>query len=181
MTENSTGVVREYLTDAIAAERAFETQLRAFAADSDDSEVQGSFASHADESRVHQQRLGERLTRLGGTSSTVKAWWEEILAMAPRALQAGHIMEERTARNLVTAFTVTAGTCALYEGLAVAAHAAGDAETEPLVRAMQDDERKFAQKVRSFIPSRSKIAFNMLTVDEVDPSVETHSLSERID
>jgi ferritin-like metal-binding protein YciE len=45
-----------YMQDAIAAERGFETQLRAFAAEADDGRVQRLFAEH-EETRAQRERL----------------------------------------------------------------------------------------------------------------------------
>jgi hypothetical protein len=51
--------------------------------------------------------------------------------------------------------------------------------TEELARESQEQERTTAERVWKFLPSRSKIAFNMLNLQEVDPSVETRAIENR--
>lgn len=179
MAETSTEVIRRYLENAIAAEEAFETQLREFAAHRDDDEVQSAFAAQAGQTRRQHERLSARLQQLGGgTASKVKS----ILAhlFAPQAVQATHAPEERTVQNLITAFAVESGECAMYEAFATIAAAAGDPATEALAREIQAEERAAADQIAAFIPSRSKIALNMLTVSETDPAVETRAPANRV-
>lgn len=170
---SSAEVIRRYLRDAIAAERAFEDQLRSFANDGDDEEVQLFFAEHADETRAHSDRLRERLVSLGADAEEGRTVLASLLDFAPKFAQAGHTVEERLVQNLIAAFCVESGEGAMYEALADVAHAAGDEVTEALARAMQEQERLAAEKIFHFLPSRSKIAFNVLTADEIDPAVET--------
>lgn len=68
----------------------------------------------------------------------------------------------------------------MYEALASVAHATGDQTTESLAREIQAEEHRAADRVWSFIPSRSKIAFNGLTAWEMDPSVDTRMADDRI-
>jgi hypothetical protein len=49
-----------------------------------------------------------------------------------------------------------------------------------LAREIQDEERGTAEKLWSFIPSRAKIAFNLLTAGEMDPSVDTKMADDRV-
>jgi ferritin-like metal-binding protein YciE len=166
-------VLREYLQNAIAAEEAFGKRLREFASDGDDQDVQLAFAEHADESSVTTDRLKARLAELGGSPSGGKSSLAVFLELAPSVAQAGHTAEERLVQNLITAYCVEAGECAMYEALAVTAHAAGDTVTESVAREAQAEERSAAEKLLHFLPTRTKIAFNLLTADEIDPAVET--------
>lgn len=180
MAETSTDLIRRYLDDAIAAEKSFETQLRGFAQEGDDAEVQAVFQRHAEETRVQYERLTARLEALGGTSSTAKSVLAHLLSLSPRAAQAGHTQEERLAQNLITAFAVEKSECAMYEALANVAAAAGDVSTEALAREIQAQESETADKMWRFIPTRSKIAFNMLTAGEIDPAIETKAPDDRV-
>ena len=181
MSDNGANdLIRRYLQDAIAAESSFETQLRAFAREGDDAEVQGAFAIHAEETQAQHQRLTQRLAELGGTPSTAKGMLAHIFGLSPKAIQITHTPEERLAQNLVMAYAVEASECAMYEALASVARSAGDEATEQLAREIQAEERRTADKVWSFIPSRSKIAFNLLTAGEIDPSVETKMADDRL-
>jgi hypothetical protein len=58
--------------------------------------------------------------------------------------------------------------------------AAGDPETERLAREIQSEERQAAELIFRFIPSRSKIAFNLVTPHEIDPAIDTKAPGDRI-
>jgi len=174
MAETAAEIIRRYLDDAIAAEKSFESQLRAFADEGDDAEVQGLFAQHADETQLQHERLTARLEELGGRPSTSKSALARVFAFAPRMMHVAQQPDERVAQNLIVAFSVENSECAMYEALIAVARYARDTATEVLARDMQAQEKAAADKVWRFIPSRAKIAYNVLTAGELDPAVETH-------
>ena len=180
MPETSNDVIRRYLEDAIAAERSFETQLQGFARDGDDDEVKAIFRTHADETRVQYERLTTRLHQLGGSPSTAKSLLAHIFGLTPKPAQVGHEAEERTTQNLIMAFTVESSECAMYEALASAAEAAGDPDTQALALEIQAQEKQTAERVWRLIASRAKIAFNLLTISETDPTVSTRAAEDRL-
>ena len=180
MTETEAGVVRRYLQDAIAAETDFESQLKSFAHEGDDFEVQALFFGHAAETSRQIQRLAARLQELGGIPSETKSSLAHFFSSAPKIAQATHKPEERIVQNLIMAFCVENGERAMYEALATTARVAGDAVTERLAREIAAEEAATAEKVWHFLPSRSKIAFNVLTAGETDPSVDTRTVDDRI-
>ena len=179
MPETGRDVIQRYLQDAVAAESSFETQLMSFSREGDDAEVQTVFATHARETQLQIKRLTARLEELGGSPSAAKDMLAHIFGVTPRTAQLTHTPDERLAQNLAMAYAVEAGECAMYEALAVVAQAAGDTTTEKLAREIQDEERRTAEKVWSYLPSRAKIAFNMLTAGEMDPAVETRMADDR--
>ena len=180
MAESSSAVIRRYLEEAAAAEASFEGQLRAFSQEGDDEDVRAAFAQHADETRHHHERLSARLEQLGGASPLTRSALANVFSVVPKLALAPHQPEERTAQNLIVGFAVETSECALYEALATIAKSAGDTITESLAREIQAEERRIADRIWHFIPSRAKIAFNMLTVGEVDPSIETKAMLNRI-
>jgi ferritin-like metal-binding protein YciE len=180
LPDNSTDLIRLYLQDALAAESSFESQLRSFANDGDDEEVQSFFALHADQTRFQYDRLFARLQELNGTPSGLKTFLADALGFAPKTAQAVHSPEERIVQNLIAAFSIEHAECAIYESLATVARTANDAATESLARQIQAEEREASTKVWRFIPSRAKIAFNTLTAGEIDPSVETRAPANRV-
>lgn len=180
MAENSSEVIRRYLEDAIAAEKSFETQLRGFATEGDDEEVRSAFATHAEETKLQYHRLTLRLEELGGSPSGVKSLLAHVFGLSPKAIQVTQTPDERVTQNLIAAFAVESSECAMYEALASVAQAAGDAQTERLARAIQSEERKSAEIFWRFIPSRAKIAFNVVTAGETDPSISTKATSNRV-
>jgi ferritin-like metal-binding protein YciE len=177
---NNSELIHHYLQEATAAEKAFEEQLRSFATEGDDEEVQSAFAEHADETRSQYDRLKTRLTALGAEESQTKSLLTSLPDSAPKFAQAGENIEERLVQNLITAFSVENAECAMYEALATIARADGDELTEKLAREIQAEEQRAAEKIFHFLPTRSKIAFNMLTLDEIDLAVETKAAENRI-
>ena len=180
MTEAGNDVIRHYLENLVTAEKEFEQRLREFSKLGDDEEVQAAMAEHADETKGQHQRLAMRLTEIGGRVLSRKGGFASILNSAPQLPQASEIMEEKTLLNLLAAYTMEAGEFAMYETLATLARAAGDYNTEQLAKQIQAEERNAAEKIWHFLPSRSKIAFNMLTVSEIDPAIETKMADDRI-
>ena len=180
MSENNTEIVRRYIEDVIAAETAFETQYRSFATVGDDAEVQSLFAEHAGQTASQIARLNARLAALGGAPSTAKSWLAHIFSFAPSVAKLTHLKEERLTQNLIAAYSVEMSECAMYQALETVARAAGDTITAELAAEIAAQELATAEKVWRFLPSRSKIAFNVLTAGEVDPSVETRAPDDRL-
>jgi ferritin-like metal-binding protein YciE len=178
--EASAELIRTYLEDAIGTAKRFETQLRQFAREGDDEDVQAAFSAYAEEARQQHERLAGRLEQLGGrTEEAVRA---PVGAIEPASQipQEEHIREEGTVQHLVAAYAAESGECALYNVLASIAAAAGDRATEALSREIQEEKEKSAKRVFGFIRSRSKIAYNMLTPNELDPAIETKAFDNRV-
>jgi ferritin-like metal-binding protein YciE len=181
MADGSTAPLQYYLSEAVLAERNFETQFRDFARGiSVDPEAQSAFTERADRSRAHQNSLAKRLADLGGEQGNGKSGFVSLAEITPKITELAHPPEELVLQYLLTAYTIDAGGCAMYEALATVAHAANDNITETLLRDIQAEERAAAEKIWRFLSSRSKIAFNMLTVNEVDPAIETKMADDRI-
>ncbi|HTS77832.1 MAG TPA: DUF892 family protein [Bryobacteraceae bacterium] len=147
-TQDAVEVIKDYLQDAIAAEKSFETQLRAFAqASHDETDIRQLFEQHADETRAQHQALTERLQELGGAPSTAKSPLAHLFNMAPAVAETGHDHSDKVTQNLMIAFAVENSEVAMYESLATVASAAGDGPTEILARRIQNQERATAEKV----------------------------------
>jgi ferritin-like metal-binding protein YciE len=177
---NEPDLIKTYLADAIAAEQSFESQLRDFASDGDDDEVREVFAIHADEANRHHRILTARLQELGGDSSSGKNILARIFSLTPKSARLGHIQEERTVQNVIIAYTVERAEEAMYQALVLIADAVGDIQTATLAREIQAEETSTADKLWHFLPTRSKIAYNMLTVQEIDPAIETKMADDRL-
>ncbi len=182
MTEDGSGLVRQFLANAAAAERSGELQLREFAAAAgDDEEVQSLFEENADGARLQGQRLGIRLAELGAPEPSSARSLASALKVAPQIVQGARVTEEHLLQNLMLAYATAAGECALYETLSTAAALARDSATEALAREIQQKEQSTLARMWHFLSSRSKIAFNMLTISEVDPAVETKVKDDRLE
>lgn len=180
MPENSTAVVCRYLEETIAAETRSEAQSRDFAGVGDDEDVRAAFARHGADARLQQERLTARLEELGGRVSDRKSFLDQVLDSTPKLAETSAVQEERTLQNLIVAFTTKKAESALYEALAATAEAVGDAVTARLARESQKEEAAAAEELWHFLPSRSKIAYNMLTITEVDPAIETKATTNRV-
>ncbi len=162
-TESSRDVIKRYLEDAIAAERNFETQLKTFSKEGEQTPVQNLFAEHAVETKRQYERLTARLEALGGSPSTVKSFFAHIFNFAPKAAQLGHDAAEKNSQDLIIAFAIENSEIAMYEELAIVAGFAGDAETESLARSIQQEEKTAAQKVWNLIDASCKQTFMKIT------------------
>ncbi len=180
MSGAATDFLRGCLTDAIEAEDVFESRLREFANQGDDPDVQSAFLFHADV--LHQRRAGlaARLEELGGAHSGQRSPLSQLIEVASPNSEFARVQEEQTLHNLISAFGIASSECALYEVLSAVARAAGDSVTESLARRALTEQHETAKRVFSFLPSRSKIAFNMLTPNELDPAVETKAFQNRV-
>ncbi len=157
-----------------------EEQLREFkSAAADDEEVESLFSEHAVEVRDHRESLGRRLAEMGEESQT-DSETSSLRELTPPITATGHRIEERLLQNLLVSYTLEAGCRAYSEVLFSMAAAANDEPTERLAQQAREEERRTAEKTLHLIPSRSKIAFNMLTVDEVDPAIETKLADDRV-
>ena len=180
MAETGNQVLRRYLDEAIGAEKTLEAQLEEFAlAATDDAELRDLFREHATQTQAQQQRLAARLSEVGGAEHN-RNLFASLFSHSPKLPQSVHAIEEHSLRNLILGYTAETAEIAFYEALANVARAAGDPDTETLARTIQDEERVMAEKLWYLLPSRSKIAFNMLTVTEVDPAVETKMADDRL-
>jgi ferritin-like metal-binding protein YciE len=162
-TENSRDILTRYFEDAIAAERTFEDQLRAFANSGDQEEAHELFRTHADETKTQYERLETRLRALGGTPSAIKSALAHMFAFAPATAQMGHEPAEKDTQHLMMAYAVENAEMAMYEAFAIAAQESGDMETVRLARQIQTEERRTADRVWAMLPSASRRAFDRVT------------------
>jgi rubrerythrin len=173
-------VIVRYLGDSISAERSLETQFRSSLKDGDDSEVHAFFRSSAERAALHADMLSSRLAALNATEHRGTHFLADILAAAPKAAQMRHAPEEKIAQNLMSGFALSKSAGAMYLALGSAARLARDEQTAELADRLGAEEEKAAESFWHFLPSRSKIAYNVLTAGEVDPAVETRAPDDRV-
>ena len=180
MAHNSAALISDYLNDAISAGKVFEAELCKFAREGDDEDVQAAFSTLAEQTRRQQKRLLERLQQMGGGISTDGHAFAHVFEAVAQPLSSGEIQEERLVYRLVTAYGIEQAWCAFYEALGAVAAAGADTTTEGLARQIQSEEQQVGKKLFSFIRSRSKIAYNMLTPNELDPAVDTKAFDNPV-
>ncbi|HZP05148.1 MAG TPA: DUF892 family protein [Terracidiphilus sp.] len=154
--------INTYLTDAIAAEKSFESQLNGFAKETEASQAAALFERHAIETRNQYEKLTARLTELNASPSSTKTFLAHLFNMAPKIAQIGHDESERLTQDLMMAYAVENAEVAMYESLAVTARSIGDSVTEELVRAIQQQERDTAQKVWAEIAPAARKAIKQI-------------------
>jgi ferritin-like metal-binding protein YciE len=140
-----------YLQDAEAAERIFEDALAAFSKMGDQKAVQNALANMSRTARTQHERLQARLEALGADASTTTSALAHALAFAPTAVQIGQAEGEKNTQHLVITIGAAAAEMAMYEALATAASAAGDAATERLARELQQEERQDYQAAATLL------------------------------
>lgn len=161
--DNVQDIIRRYLKDAIAAENSFESQLRGFASEGDNTMVHSLFQQHAEETRSQIQRLEARLSELGDSPSTIKSFMAHMFNFAPKAASLGHEEAERVTQNLMIAFAVENSEIAMYESLATVAEAIGDTTTASLARQIQSEEKATAEKIWPHISMSARESLGKLT------------------
>lgn len=159
---SSSETIQSYLEDAIAAQKAFESQLRDFAAEGSSDQSHELFLQHAEETRRQYERLTARLKELGGDPSGAKSFIAHLVGMSPKLAQLGHDVMDRMTQNLMIAFAVENCEIAMYEALIVVSEEAGDRPTAELARSIQSEEGATAEKVWQRISPTALSAFNKM-------------------
>lgn len=167
MATTSSELIQRYLRDAIASERAFESQLRSMAEEGDEPRVREVFAMHADETRRQHDRLTSRLRALGGSPSTAKGIIAHLFGSVSKAGQIGQKKEDRDTQNIIMAYAIEQSEVATYEALKVAAEAVGDVDTLKLAEEIQREEEMAAEKIWSLLPASARFAVERQTPGEV--------------
>jgi ferritin-like metal-binding protein YciE len=160
-TTSSSELIKRYLQDAIASERAFESQLRSMAGEGDNPLIRELFANHADETKSQCNRLTSRLQVLGGSPSTAKGIVAHIFGALPKAGQIGQKEEDKNTHNLIVAYAIEQSEVASYEALKVAAEAVGDIPTANLVEEIQREEQMTAQRIWNLIPANARLSVDL--------------------
>jgi ferritin-like metal-binding protein YciE len=148
-----------YLEDVEAAERNFEDALASFSKAGDQSAVQSLMAVMSAKARTQHERLERRLRELGGSPSTVKSILAHVLAFTPVSAQAGHSASEKSTQHLMITYAAASAEMAMYEALAVVAHASGDGQTERLARELQTEEKADHSLAWNHLPASASARF----------------------
>ena len=161
--ETPNEVLQRYLEDVIAAEKSFESQLRAMSKEGDFEPAKSLFAEHANQTRSQHERLTARLEQIGGSPSALKTAAAHVFNFTPKVAQLGHQDAEKSSQDLIIAFTVENSEVATYEALATVAAAAGDFTTEQLAREIQEEERRASHNIWHLIAPSSRQAFEVVS------------------
>ena len=90
------------------------------------------------------------------------------------------VVEEEILRDVIQGFVLERENAAYLE---VLLNATGDERDDAFSSFLTEEQQRSsnsASELRHLLASRAKIAFNMCTVNEVDPSVETKLADDRV-
>lgn len=164
-------VITRYLVDVVAAERAMSSQLHDLAQEGDDEDVRLLLTEAADECRLHADAWVALLNE--GDPGGLKTAAANAGATLSRLAQIGHIQEERIVQNLIAGYAIKLSACGMYHALSAAARIAGMTSVSHRADDAIEQYQATAHKIFHLIPTRAIIAYNMLTVSEIDLAIDT--------
>lgn len=159
MPETVRGRIKNYIEDAIAAERNLEHALHAFGNIGVQEPVQVLLCAAGDKAQTQHQRLIALLEQRGGSPSTAKSALAQMLAFSPLTTPDGHEPGEKNTEHLIVTYAATAAERAMYEVLAESATEAGDTAAALLARQLQLEEADDAKKVWLLLRPSARNAF----------------------
>ncbi|MGC4043146.1 MAG: DUF892 family protein [Armatimonas sp.] len=150
--------VLRYIDDAIALESASITALKDMADDAKLPEEAALYQEHLKVSEQQKVHLEERMTALGGElkRNVLKDLMNSVGAAATDLLHAAKDDDEKATRNLMQCYAIESLEVSVYEALASAAEATGDAETAKLAAEIQKEEQQMQSAVFSRVKGSSK-------------------------
>ena len=168
--------LRHRLGDAILLTQNLEREFRSLSREGDDEDVQSFFLEQADLSADEAQYF------LNYASGEVESQSElgEFVTQIPLALATARITEERLLQGLIATFTALSAKRALLTVLGRTASDVNETDLAQAARTAAGKATDASARAFHFIPTRSKIAYNMLTVDEADPAIDTKMADNRI-
>ena len=151
-------------------------EFRSLVPEGDDEDVQKFFLQQADlASDEAEFFLNYSGGEVDGTSDL-----SELVTQIPLALATARISEERILQGIIAVFTALNAKRAAFAGLRQVALKTGVSDLARAAAKVEAQAEEASGRAWHFLPSRSKIAFNMLTLDEVDPAVDTKMAGDRI-
>ena len=168
--------LRQILGDAILLTQNLEREFRSLSREGDDEDVQSFFLEQADLSADESQYF------LNCASGEVESQSDlgEFVTQIPLALATARISEERLLQGLIATYTALSAKRALLITLNQTASNANETELAQVAESAAGKATEASGRAFHFIPTRSKIAYNMLTVDEADPAIDTKMADNRI-
>ena len=161
MNEQQQDKIVQYLNEAHATELALVRELQAQIAMTPSGRYRNGLEQHLQETRLHAQRVEERLGELAQGSNPLQlgvgvfqsvAGQALALAKGPLNLVRGSGGEEKVLKNAKDSCAAEALEIATYTSLARLAGAVGDRKTERLARSALEDEQRMLKRVLDEIP-----------------------------
>ena len=161
LNEQQQDKIVQYLNEAHATELALVRDLQAQIAMTPSGRYRKGLEQHLQETRLHAQRVEERLGELAQGSNPLQlgvgvfqsvAGQALALAKAPLNLVRGSGGEEKVLKNAKDSCAAEALEIATYTSLARLASAVGDQKTERLAKSVLEDEQRMLKRVLDEIP-----------------------------
>ena len=161
MNEQQQDKIVQYLNEAHATELALVRELQAQIAMTPSGRYRNGLEQHLQETRLHAERVEERLGELARGSSPLQlgvgavqsvAGQAFALAKAPLNLVRGSGGEEKVLKNAKDSCAAEALEIATYTSLARLAGVVGDQKTERLAKSVLEDEQRMLKRVLDEIP-----------------------------
>lgn len=169
-------LLAENLSDTIALLHVAEQHFGEFAAAVlEDDETLGLFGDLKEWLASSRVLLTNRQAEVSA-GSPVTQQAESIKVPASHS----SVREEALLQNLLSGYSLITQVAALSQILEVTSDAVADTPTATASRGLGAEAEAAAARLWKLLPSRSKIAFNMLTISEVDPSVDTKMSDDRL-
>jgi ferritin-like metal-binding protein YciE len=172
---SSADKVLQYLEEIHALETHLVSTLTAHIAMTPRSEYRDLLERHRYETRTQAQRIEQRLTELGQSSSLIHSVYDTAtealgqgisLVLAPINMIRGTGGEEKLLKNARDECASEAMEIAYYDALEAVAEMVGDTKTAVLAREHRTQEEVFLKELRGVIPG--------LATDVIDAEVEGH-------
>lgn len=152
--------------------RAMEREFRSRSESGDDSEVTSYLTTQADHAATEADMLLDLAA--GDIAEGESGGW---LLRLPIAIAPARVVEEQTMFSLIFAFSALNAKRASF---AVLLQLIKDSVLQQNLSEASGKASEAAAFAFHLLPTRSKIAFNMLTPNEIDPSVETRAATARL-
>ena len=153
------------LGEAASLVQVIEREFRSRSESGDDADVKSFLLRQADTAASEADLLLDLAAGQEGERNSLS----NALVALPATNTIAHGIEEQTLNNLVFAFSALSMKQAVFQ-----------AASHPQLSQHCQHASEAASTAFHFLSTRSKIAFNMLTPNEIDPSVETRTATGRI-
>ncbi|MBC8101146.1 MAG: DUF892 family protein [Cytophagales bacterium] len=151
MTENTQQRLIRYLNDSLAMEKGGLVSLKDMADRARNPEIRALMTGLAGVASSQIERLGRRITELGGSISVNKAAMNALLAKGNRLTNAFHDQADIETQEVAKAYGLSHFEIAAYTSLSAYSRALGDQETAALADSLVAEERHAADQLHARI------------------------------
>jgi len=156
MAEDTKQRLIRYLNDAYAMETGALVALKDIAQRTSTPEVRGTVASLIAIVETQIERLGARITTLGGKINGGKAAFDGLIASGNRFTNAFHDEADKDTQEVMKSYGLSEFEIAVYTSLREYSDAIGDHMTAQLAQSLINEEKDAADRLMSLIPGLAR-------------------------